>query len=101
MTRQFYFELSLRDDIATGEGNSLEYGAIAGRRISRRKKLIREREELLLEKCKNDFVHCWVETNFWDANNWADIVARGCTNVTKFLIIFVTRKWITLSEWLC
>ena len=29
------------------------------------------------------------------------IVARGCTNVTKFLIIFVAFKWITLSEWLC
>ena len=56
MTRQFYFELSLRDDIATGEGNNLESKAIAGRRISRRKKLIREKKELLLEKCKNDFV---------------------------------------------
>ena len=56
MTRQFYFELSLRDDIATGEGKNLEYTAIAGRRISRRKKLIRERKELFLEKCNNDFV---------------------------------------------
>ena len=38
MTKQFYFELSLRDDIATGDGKNLDYKAIAGRQISRRKK---------------------------------------------------------------
>ena len=102
MTRQFYFEVTFKHDMATADWKKSEYKTILGRRNSWRKKLIRERKELLLEKCKKDFICFGVETklgNAWNTTGseintkkrWADIGGKGCANnVTIFFIIFVT-----------
>ena len=67
MTRQFYFELSLRDDIATGEGKTWNKKQLLVAEIQEEKQPIRERKELHLEKHKNDSIRFGVQTKLGNA----------------------------------
>ena len=66
MTRQFYFEVTFKHDMATADWKKSEYKKIPGRRNSGRKKLIPERKELLLEKCKKTTLSAFELRQIWE-----------------------------------
>ena len=117
MTRQFYFEVTFKLDMATADWKKSEYKKIRGRRNSGRKNWSRKKGTSPGEMSKNDFICFWVETNLGKAWNttgteinakkrWADIVGKGCANnATILFIMFVTavksKAWIIVTEWLC
>ena len=58
------FEVTFRQDIFTAEEKHSLRALLQYADLFLRKKRIRETTELLLGRCKNDFVHFWVETKF-------------------------------------
>jgi len=64
MTRLCYFWGYFQTGYLHCRRKTLTPSIIAKRRLFLRKKRIRETTELLLGRCKNDFVHFWVETKF-------------------------------------
>ena len=116
MTRQFYFEVTFKHDMATADWKKTEYKTIAGSRNSWRKNWFEKERNFSWRSIKTtlsafEFRQNWEthDTTGSEINakkRWADIVGKGCANnVTNFFIIFVTavksKAWITVTEWLC